>query len=728
MKKKLKKAKQGASISQLSDNASSNGMMQFNGPSHANGGIPIQYGGQPVEVEGGETAFVDTMGDLNVFGNMYMPGTKTKFKTIGKHIADQEQKAGKQMDKGMKLITEADPYDRFERLKFNSGMLTAKGASSKQADLTQAKEGLALLQQSMLEMDLQKFSSKAAKGWASDQDDPKKRKGPPFKRTVTKEFDRPKGNNPSWLADSSFISGSLRPQVNPNKPTYEAPPPISIPGTGTPNTQSIGVNSSAVEPIPNVATPPKGTLTGMYQGPNKGSLAQRHNNPGNMMFNGWEKQYGAVKGEPRYDKSGKLIGYFAKFPDLQSGQNAMKALLKFPKYQNKTLEEASKTWTAEGPYQNIPNNLRNKKLKDMSPEEFQTTLDVFTTGEDSKNYNWDGTSNISMTPVGSRKPGFDVGAGITPPTLDPLGNPTYPGSPYGDLERLPTAPNRPFNPVAVPPIRPNVQSSIPAGPTPTAPPASRKPQFNVAGTPWGQIIPEIAALFDEPDFVPGQRFEPNLYQPYQVSFQDRLNENQASFRAISSQVGNNPAAVSILAGQKYEADSKVLADEFRTNQGITNDITNKNVALLNDAQLKNLQLADTQFVRQSQAKSNTRQNVFNAANSISDKIQKYNLETKQYNALSSLTPQYTFDGNGNLVYLPNTQQSFTNNGGSGTTSGNDAFYQRTREEYNAAGKLNKTVVNTPSDSEKMKADYTNWNNELKKKATLSSYYKSNGFR
>lgn len=629
------KAANGASISQLSDNNSSNGMMQFNGPSHADGGIPISYAGQPVEVEGGETAFVDTAGDLNVFGNLYMPGTKTKFKTIGKHIAEQEQKAGKQMDRSMQLITKSDPYDRFERLKFNSGMLMAKGASQKQADLTQAKEGLALLQQSMLEQDLNKFNQKAAKGWVSDGDPVKNRKA---------------------------------------------------------------------------------------------TLAERHNNPGNLMYSKWETEFGGQKGEPRYDKKGKLIGHYAQFPDIQSGQAAMKNLLLSPAYQNLTLEQASKKWTGEGAYPNIPDSIRNTKLSEMTPDEFSQTLDTFTTGEDSKKYNWTGTSDLNMNPISGKKSGFDVGAGITPAALDTIGLPAN-ESPYGQINRLPTAPNPSLPGVNVPPIRPNVPSSIPSGPTmnPT-PTQQRKGNFSVAGTPWGQIIPEIAALFDSPEFVPGQRYEPQLYQPYQVSFQDQLNENQASFRAVASQVGNNPAAVSILAGQKYQADSKVIADEFRTNQGITNDITNKNIALLNDAQLKNLQLADTQFVRQSQAKSNTRQNIWNAAESISDKIQKYNLETKQYNALSSLSPQYTFDNNGNLVYIPNTNQSFTNDGGSGAVPGNDAFYQRTREEYNGKGKLNKTVVNTPSDAEQAKMDYTNWNNQLKQKATLASYYKANGFR
>lgn len=624
------KADNGA-VLPISENAYSNPMIQFNGPSHEEGGIPIQYAGQNVEVEGQETGFIDQAGDLNVFGNLKVPGTNMKFKSLGKKIAKAEAKASSQMDRSMKLINKSDPYDTFERLKFNSGMLMAQGASRKQQDLTQAKEGLAMLQQVMLEADLAKFEQggkiKAANGFSSDQDKPKK----------------------------------------------------------------------------------------------KQTLAERHKNPGNLMYAPWEQEYGAVKGEPRYDKKGKLIGHYAQFPDIKSGQAAMKNLLLSPAYQNLTLEQASKKWTGEGAYGNIPANMRGIKLNEMTPDEFNQTLNIFTTGEDSKKYNWEGidtpTNPTSRAQILNRQRGTPQDPAIAT-QVDP------PVIPFGDIQRIPTAQTPGITPPSTA-IRPNVPSSIPAGPTMQPQPQKPKPTFGMNRVPWSEIIPEIAAVFDEPDFVPGQRYDPQLYQPYQVSFQDRLNENNASFRAATSQLGNNAAAVSVLAGQKYQADSQVLADEFRTNQGITNDITNKNIALLNDAQLKNLQLADTQFVRQEQAKSNTRQNIFNAATSISEKIRRTALEDRQYNAISSTFPQYNFDRYGNLVYIPNTQQSFGPNGGAGSTGSPDSYYQRTREEYGPNQQLRKTIINTPSDAEKIKIDYNNWNNQLKQKATLSSYYRSN---
>lgn len=135
----------------------------------------------------------------------------------------------------------------------------------------------------------------------------------------------------------------------------------------------------------------------------------------------------------------------------------------------------------------------------------------------------------------------------------------------------------------------------------------------------GDFLSEIPAILDRPDFVPQQQYQPQLMTPYQVSFQDQLNQNASTFRGVSQSLVNNPEALSVLAGQKYGADQSVLANQFRTNQGIQNQIYNQNVATQNDAQLRNLQLADQQFVRQSQAQSNTESRRQQALASISNK-------------------------------------------------------------------------------------------------------------
>ena len=135
-----------------------------------------------------------------------------------------------------------------------------------------------------------------------------------------------------------------------------------------------------------------------------------------------------------------------------------------------------------------------------------------------------------------------------------------------------------------------------------------------------QVMPELLAIADnQVEPVPTQKYQPQLYQPYEQSLQDRRNANTSTFNAIIRAQGANPNIIGAAAAQKYEADAAANAEEFRINQTLNNQVMNQNTQLLNDAQLKNLQLADTQMVRQSQAKSNTKAQLHTALSSIADK-------------------------------------------------------------------------------------------------------------
>lgn len=150
----------------------------------------------------------------------------------------------------------------------------------------------------------------------------------------------------------------------------------------------------------------------------------------------------------------------------------------------------------------------------------------------------------------------------------------------------------------------------------------------------GDIAPELGALFDTPSYVQGDRFDPLYMQDYRVSFQDRVNQNMSAFNRISQNLADNPEAMSIMAGQLYNANNQVLAEEFRTNQGIMNEVFNQNVNISNQAQLQNIGLRDQQYTRQEQAKENTRQNRRNAVMSISAKEQQNRLERQRYDMYS----------------------------------------------------------------------------------------------
>jgi len=216
---------------------------------------------------------------------------------------------------------------------------------------------------------------------------------------------------------------------------------------------------------------------------------------------------------------------------------------------------------------------------------------------------------------------------------------------------------------------------------------------------WKQIAPEIFSIIkNKPEPVFAQKYSPELFQPYEISMQDKLNENQANFNALSRVAQYNPAALGTVAAQKYMADSNVLGEEFRINQAIKNEVTNKNTALLNDAELKNLQIGDTQANRQSIARSKTRAQGQLAVNSIGSKFLQNELEN---NTLRTYEPlfdyRYQRDENGNITGMgyegPDAQFNF---GGASNPQINSEA--RVEKRYGADDQLLGTKVTTPTQS------------------------------
>lgn len=160
-----------------------------------------------------------------------------------------------------------------------------------------------------------------------------------------------------------------------------------------------------------------------------------------------------------------------------------------------------------------------------------------------------------------------------------------------------------------------------------------------------QLTGEMFALSNnqvEPVYARG--YNPTLDVPYDISLQDIRNETQADFRSAQRMAGYNPAAQAMLAAQKYSADQKVGAEEFRMNQAKRDQVFSGNRALLNDAQLKNLGIFDQQYQRASQARSNTKAVTQAALNSISDKFAKNRLENRTLQTYENLY-NYRFDKN-----------------------------------------------------------------------------------
>lgn len=531
--KSIPKANNGLSIEGNQFTPLSEETIMLGGKSHKDGGTDISFLGKTVEAEKGEPVSIDARGNAIVWGNLDVPFTNKKFKTVAKEIGKKEAKNSNLRTKASELIKDNDPFNQFSSLKFNTGVVLEDAANQTGRELFNLKQDLGDLQQQMLDI-----------------------------ADAT-------GKKPEQVSKVFKNGGKLVPK--------------------------------------------------MREG---GSVAERHNNPGNIKFASWLEKYGATKGQAGTDG-----GNFAQFPTIEAGQRAMIELLNKPRYRNQTVEGAIKTWTGGSSYGSIPNEIRNKKISDLGQDEFSSLLNTITKGEDSKLYNWEGALGSPYAPMrnfdmNSRRlvnntPSQDSAPSLQFPDfsanpdeiIDPSTIPTPAARNTPDMSYM-TSYGSPYQQIN---NRPSSQTNVSSN--------RARPSIadNIRLNPL-DFANEIGAIFDRPDYVQGQQFDPLLLQPYQVSFQDRLNQNNSTFRALAQQLPNNPEALSALAAQRYEADNQALAEQFRTNQQIANTITNQNTGILNQAAMTNLQLADIQYERQERARANTQSRRDQALSSISNKF------------------------------------------------------------------------------------------------------------
>jgi len=203
-----------------------------------------------------------------------------------------------------------------------------------------------------------------------------------------------------------------------------------------------------------------------------------------------------------------------------------------------------------------------------------------------------------------------------------------------------------------------------------------------------QLSGEMYALAtNQLDPVQAQLYQPLLENVSDISLQDQLNANQADFNAIQRSVGNNPAALASLAAQKYAANTNVLGEQFRLNQGNRMNVYNKNRGVLNDATLKNLGILDQQYVRQSTAKSNTKATAQAALSSIADKIAKNKLENRTLGIYENLY-NYRFGPKGYAYNLnPMADFQFPSNLSALPTYVDELVPEGREAEFNSRGQL-----------------------------------------
>jgi len=158
-----------------------------------------------------------------------------------------------------------------------------------------------------------------------------------------------------------------------------------------------------------------------------------------------------------------------------------------------------------------------------------------------------------------------------------------------------------------------------------------------------QIAGEMLALAtNQVEPVQVQTIQPQLNAPFDISLQEIINENEADYRAVQRMVGYNPAALAALNAEKYQANQKVLGEQFKLNQAVKDRVYAENRDLLNQANLNNLQAFDQQYGRQQEALSNTKAVSQAALSSIASKYMQNQLENRQLQTYENLY-NYRFD-------------------------------------------------------------------------------------
>lgn len=383
------------------------------------------------------------------------------------------------------------------------------------------------------------------------------------------------------------------------------------------------------------------------------TLAERNNNPGNLRFIG---QKGAVKGD-----SG-----FAKFESYDDGFNAMINDLKAKQTgrtktglgPNSTLSDLINVYAPAADknnpvaYSNTVAKLMgvtpDTKIGDLDTNELAKSMAAVEDGAYSKKMKPQSTFGQKPRSIQERS---QVITPLAPLDFSPLPQTSLGTDPLLEQER--PLGNNNVNYYDSPEYRAQlIENSkqqnqiIPLQTNSVSPeqPIKKLPSLadkNKLG--FSDIAPEIGTLLSNiqgADFVQGQQYDPTLYTPYQVSFQDRLNENNAQLKAMERLAVNNPSAMATLAAQNYQANNSVLGEQFRANQAITNDVINKNVSVINDAEMKNIGLRDQQYARQAQADANTKQQIFDAMSSISNKFSKNKKENVDIRLKENMFPNF----------------------------------------------------------------------------------------
>lgn len=621
--------------------------VMFRGPSHDNGGMPITFGENGVEVEGGEPAVKlqdggSPDGNLVVFGDMYMPGQKKKFKHYAADLSKTEAKQNNIVDKSTKLINDLDVNTEFDKLSLQAANANILGANMKLKDIAKKKTEAAALQNAILETAKEQglVSADLAKGKVVKDKEAAKMMAKFGAKMTTYADGGSSDPNDAW------INKILDYEYNYGSPTGTG---LSDWGyhTRSPKTKQealdyfkqdyvskvdylpLGLKERAADWMFNTGKDPRIPML-MAAGKIKGNafglagprveLAQDPQALDEL----WKKHSAEITGKA------KDSNFLKKF------DTARKVM-----YQNINKGSEGEINPAYGATWKGRTNMFNEDDA-VAPSVVSPSAPIVPMGMNapsSARFQRDGIAPTNM--VSPNEP-IDARQAMMPELYSPIDMGMYsdikdiPFTPYdGTFVQKRDKPELATDDVASTTTTTNTDTTGKKSNTwkdaalfassmmPFLRPSNQEPLDP------NQLLAEQFALSqNQLEPVQAQLYNPQLSNPYDVSYQDQLNANQSDFNAMQRQLGNNPEALAALAGQKYAANAQVLGNQFRANQAERARVYEANRQTMNEAQRANLGILDQQFQRQSLAKSKTKQEGEKALQSIAAKLAQHEYANK----------------------------------------------------------------------------------------------------
>ena len=644
--------------------------IMFRGNSHdeydnnGNTGIGITYGNSPVEVERGEPA-TKINDELVVYGNLQIPNQYVelfgddkakgkKFKNYIKEISKDEEKQNKFLEKSITQLNELNPADPFDKLKFNALKSNVLGANTKLKDIAEKKKIAANLQEA-INTTAEEYGVEAdalAKGKLKPisnsniniaKDGVTKLKNDEVHQSLNTLTQLLSNKGIDFKISSGYRKGAKTSTGRDSQHGKGGALDITFPKLGKeaynkmindPDIAKFVYDSGLTiidEYDPNNLSQTKGSGGHLHFGFDKGtSLSEKFRKEYNTIYknsskNNIQTTTDTTTFSKQYNGELESLSISSKPKDIQHNNEGLYGGITKDKIETLKQNNPWYNWSGFNPsnpedvmsFQNEANKILSK-IGSKERLEIDGKLGKHTSSVIAKYKTVDpATNNTEITPefLSSGEP-TEIPELVITKKKPPIKKEKPKKSNLLDVISS-----------VIPNIRPSDAEALD----------------------YNQLLGEMYALgTNQLEPVQAQTYQPQLRNPYDISLQDILNENQADYRSQQRMIGNNPAAQAMLNAQKYAANQKVLGEQFRLNQANKDQVYSQNINTLNDAKLKNLAIYDQQYDRQASAKANTKATTQAALNSISSKYLQNDAANKKLQIYENLYG-YRFDDQGRAI-------------------------------------------------------------------------------